>query len=497
MKTNRRKFLKTSFATVAGLTAAGKNIAFDRSSRIIGANDSINVAVIGVRGHGKTHISAYKNEPNVNIYAICDVDEFYLNEQLNELSKENIKARGYNDLRELFANKDIDAVSVATPNHWHSLATVWACQAGKHVCVEKPVSHSIWEGRKMVEAARKYDRMVQADLDSRSNLAYDEAFDYMHKEMGKILLVRIVNYKRRKSIDKIFGPGTIPAKVDYNLWTGPRSITPQSRKNLHYDWHWQWATGNSEIGNNGPHQLDICRWGLRKQNLPKSVFSFGGRYGYIDDGETPNTQVVWYDYDGIPVIYDSRGLGQNPDTDSMDGITINTATGKKIKHPYKGGANCSIAFVCENGYIYETTLFDNDGNKVKDFKKEGIGGPQANFIHALRTGNLDDLKTDIEEGHLSTSLCHMGNISYQVGELHPVEELISTIKDNKYLYQVYQDMDEHLLKHGIDLKKEQVIIGKQLTMDSKTERFIGEHSTIANFFIKDIYREPFIIPNQV
>jgi len=230
METNRRKFLKTGLVSLAGLALAGKNVAYDRYSRIIGANDSINVAVIGVRGHGKTHIRPYKNEPGVNIVALCDVDEFYLNQQLNELKKENINARGYRDLRELYENKDIDAVSIVTPNHWHSLATVWACQAGKHVCVEKPVSHSIWEGRKMVEAARRYDRMVQADLDSRSSLAYDDAFDYMHKEMGKIMLVRIVNYKRRESIGKLFGPGTIPATIDYNLWTGPRSITPLQKK---------------------------------------------------------------------------------------------------------------------------------------------------------------------------------------------------------------------------------------------------------------------------
>ena len=497
MRTNRRKFLKTSFALAAGISVAGKNIVFDKASRIIGANDSINMAVVGVRGHGKTHIRAYKNEPNVNIIALCDVDEFYLNKQLSELKKENIIARGYKDLRELYENKDIDAISVATPNHWHSLATVWACQAGKHVCVEKPVSHSIWEGRKMVEASRKYDRMVQADLDSRSDLAYDEAFDYMHKEMGKIMLVRIVNYKRRKSIGKLFGPGIIPATIDYNLWTGPCSITPLQRKKLHYDWHWQWATGNGELGNNGPHQLDICRWGLRKKNMPKSVFSFGGRYGYVDDGDTPNTHVVFYDYDGIPVIYDSRGLGENPQTDNMDGLTIYSATGKKIKHPYTGTANCSIAFICEKGYLYGTSLYDNDGNKIKDFKKEGIEGPQANFIHALRTGKRGDLKTDIEEGHISNSLCHMGNISYQIGEQHPVEELITIIKNYPYLYQVYLDMVEHLQKHGVDLQKEQIIIGKKLTMDSKTEYFTGNDSPIANLFVKDNYREPFVIPDRI
>jgi len=497
MAINRRCFVKSTLATAAAVALTEPEFAFGRPARVVGANERINVAVIGLRSQGVLHINAYKKIPNVNILALCDVDTLFLDAQLNMLKKDNIIANGYKDLRQLFENKDVDAVSVVTPNHWHSLATIWACQAGKHVCVEKPVSHSIWEGRKMVEAARKYDRLVQADFDSRSNLAHEAAFDYMHKEMGKILMVRIVNYKRRKSIGKLIGPGTIPATVDYDLWTGPGSMKPLLRENLHYDWHWQWATGNSELGNNGPHQLDLCRWGLQKDHLPKTVFSFGGRYGYSDDGEVPNTHVVHYDYDGIPVIYESRGLGETPGSDNMDGITVYTATGKRITHPYKGNANCSIAFICEQGYIYQTTLYDNDGNKVKDFSKEGLGGPQANFIHALRTGKQENLKSDIEEGHLSTSICHMGNISYQVGEQHPVTELIEKIRDNKHLYQVYLEMEEHLKKHGVDLAKEQIIVGKPLTIDSRTERFTGAHSTMANLFIKDTYREPFIIPNQI
>lgn len=181
----------------------------------------------------------------------------------------------------------------------------------------------------------------------------------------------------------------------------------------------------------------------------------------------------------------------------MDGITVYTASGKKIKHPYSGSANCVIAFICENGYLLGTTLFDNNGVKVKDFKKSGFGGPQDNFINALRTGKRDDLKTDIEEGHLSACISHMGNISYQVGTLQPVKELIRQINGNSYLYQVYKDMKEHLEKHGVDLNKEKVIVGKQLTMNSQNERFEGEHSELANLFIKGNYREPFIIPDNV
>lgn len=497
MKTKRRQFIKTGIASTAGVVFAGNTLAFNSSSGIMGSNDTVNVAVIGVKGHGITHINAYKNNPKVKIVALCDVDSHYLNMRLNDLRKENINAKGYKDLRALFEDKNVDAVSIATPNHWHALATVWACQAGKHVCVEKPVSHSIWEGRKMVEASRKYNRLVQADLDTRSNLGYDEAFDYMHKEMGKVLLVRIVNYKRRKSIGKIMGPGIIPHTLDYNIWTGPNSMKPLLRENLHYDWHWQWATGNSELGNNGPHQLDTCRRGLRKKSLPGKVFSFGGRYGYQDDGETPNTQVSWYDYDGIPVIYDSRGLGETPGTDNMDGINIYTATGKKINHPYTGTANCSIAFICENGYLYEMSLYDNDGNKVKDFTTNRVMGPQDNFINAIRNNDRNDLKIDILEGHLSATLSHMGNISYQTGSGHNIEEFEKIIKDYSYLFNVYKDMKEHCEKHSIDFNKEKIIFGKELSFNSTREQFEGDHSEVANLFVKDIYREPFVIPEKV
>ena len=379
---NRRNFIKTTLAGSAGLALS--RYAFGTPQHpIIGANDRINVAVIGVGGHGRTHISAYKKQPgDVRIAALCDCDSAYLNRELAALEKDNIKATGYKDLRKLYENKDIDAVSIVTPNYWHALATVWACQAGKHVCVEKPVSHCVWEGRKMVEAARKYNRLVQADLDIRSLNSWAAAIDYMQKNLGKVQYVRIINYKRRKSIGKIMGPGKVPDTCDYNLHSGPIAMMPLPRQNLHYDWHWQWHTGNAEIGNNGPHQLDICRWALGKTNLPRAVFSFGGRFGYIDDGNVPNTQVAWYDYDGIPLIYDSRALGERAGVDNMDGFKGQTATGKQIHHPYKGDANCSIFFFCEKGYLTGSSIYDNDGVLVKSFNESSVG-PQFNFVKAL------------------------------------------------------------------------------------------------------------------
>ena len=496
MKIYRREFIKKSIAGGAGLLLSHRVFGTPQHP-IKGANDRINVAVIGVRGIGTSHISSYRRQPDdVRLVALCDCDTECLDRELERLDKDNIKALGYQDLRKLYENKDIDAVSIGMPNYWHALATVWACQAGKHVCVEKPVSHSIWEGRKMVEAARKYNRMVQADLDTRSNSSVEAAIDYMQKNMGKVLYVRIVNYKRRESIGKIMGPGIIPKTCDYNLHSGPVPMMPLPRKELHYDWHWQWYTGNGELGNNGPHQLDFCRWALGKSNLPRKVFSFGGRFGYIDDGNVPNTQVAWYDYDGIPVIYDSRALGERAGIDNMDGFTGYTATGKKVHHPYKGNANCSIYIFCEKGYLTGNSIFDNDGVLVKNFDEPRVG-PQFNFIKALKSGKKEDLKTDILEGHLSAIISHIGNISYQTGYRAGLAELRKTAGEYKYLDNVLLGFEEHLRLNGLDPEKEEIYLGTDLQFDSQTERFTGVHSDIANLFLKDSYREPFVIPENV
>ncbi|MDR2038374.1 MAG: Gfo/Idh/MocA family oxidoreductase [Bacteroidales bacterium] len=496
MMNSRRQFVKNMGIGSAGLILSDISMA-SGIKNFMGANDTINVAVVGVNGHGITHINAYKKMEKVRIAVICDADSAVLDKIVSNLSNEGIKVKAYKDIRKLYEDKDIDAVSIVTPNHWHALATVWACQAGKHVCVEKPVSHSIWEGRKMVEAARKYKRLVQADLDSRSNMNLDAGIKYMQQNLGKVLLVRIMNYKRRTSIGKIMGPGNIPSTVDYDLWTGPSPAQPLPRKKLHYDWHWQWLTGNSELGNNGPHQLDICRWALGKSTLPRSAFSFGGRYGYNDDGETPNTQVAVFDYDGTPVIYDSRGLGEKTGIDNMDGAVIYSAAGKRIFHPYKGTANCVVYFICEKGILSGNTVYDNDGNVIKTFREQGSTGPQFSFIKALRSNKIEDLKTDILEGHLSAAISHMGNISYQLGQKEPVGKIKELVKSNPYLEQVCNEMEKHLLANDIDLNKESLFIGPTLFMDSKSERFTGVNSEKANMFVKDTYRYPYIIPDKI
>src|SRR6185295_851673 len=302
----RRTFLKDSF-----LTAAALSVPVHSWGRVIGANDDIRIAIIGFNGRGKDHIEGIRKLPGVRIVALCDVDRTVLEREAQKLRDNSQPVETYTDVRRLLENKDVDAITTATPNHWHSLIAVWACQAGKDVYVEKPVSHNVWEGRKIVEAARKYKRIVQTGTQSRSSTGLKEAIHYLHEgQLGKIKLVRGLCYKRRPSIGKVDGKQPVPQGVDLDLWCGPAPLNdePLMRKKFHYDWHWIWATGNGDLGNQGIHQMDISRWALGVDHLSPRVWSLGGRFGYVDDGQTPNTQIVYHDYNKAPLIFEVRGL---------------------------------------------------------------------------------------------------------------------------------------------------------------------------------------------
>jgi predicted dehydrogenase len=491
-KITRRDFMKSSMA--AGLALA---VPF---SRVRGANDDIRVAVVGFRGHGRTHINAYLKIPGVRVVALCDADRAVLGRGVAEFKARNEKVDAYIDIRKLLEDKDIDAVSTATPNHWHSLVAVWACQAGKDVCVEKPVSHNIFEGRKMVEAARKYKRIVQADLDLRSSEGLVEAVRCIQRgELGNILVVRGFCYKRRKSMGKVSGPQKVPESVDYNLWCGPAPKGPLMRKNLHYDWHWVWATGCGEIGNNGPHQLDVCRWVLGRNELPRRVMSIGGRFGYDDDGETPNTQIAIYDYEPVPIIYEVRGLPTHKGSPAMDIYCAVSATGVFIRSGQPGPSpNTGVVVQCEDGYADLTNgvFYDNKGKEIKRFKADSLG-PQANFIKAVRSRKISDIRTDILEGHLSTALCHMGNISYRIGAESSNEQIKEIIKGDKDSLEAFERFQGHLRANGVSLEETPAVLGPWLRMDSSKERFFGRFSRRANRLLSRKYRKPFVVPEQV
>ncbi len=488
----RRDFMKSSMA-------AGFSLALP-FSRVRGANDDIRAAVVGFRGHGRTHINAYLKIPGVRVVALCDADKDILARGLKESKARNQKIDAYTDVRKLLENKDIDVVSTATPNHWHALLTVWSCQAGKDVCVEKPVSHNIFEGRKMVEAARKYNRIVQADLDLRSNEGLTEAVRYIQQgQLGNIVVVRGFCYKRRISMGKVSGPQKVPESVDYNLWCGPAPFVPLMRKNLHYDWHWVWATGCGEIGNNGPHQLDVCRWVLGQSKLPKRVMSIGGRFGYEDDGQTPNTQIAIFDYEPAPIIYEVRGLPAMKGDSNMNIFRAASTSGVVMRSGRPSPSpNTGVVVQCQDGYIDLTGLaaYNNNGKEIKRFKSSS-SGPQASFIKAVRSRKIADIRTDILEGHLSTSLCHMGNISYRIGTESSNEQIREVIRGDKDTLEAFERFQVHLSANGVNLNKTPAVLGPWLRMNSKKERFFGKFSRRANKLLTRDYRKPFIVPEQI
>ncbi len=489
--TSRRSFLTSSVAGGVALSMASSKASADTSSRPLGANDAVRVAIIGMHSKGKHHIQMYHDTPGVRIAALCDVDRDVLNEEVQHFTDRGEKVDAYVDARRMLEDKDIDAVSIATPNHWHSLLAIWACQAGKDVYVEKPVSHNIWEGRQLVEAARKYDRIVQAGTQTRSDQATIDAFDYIQKgNLGKLLLARGFCYKRRPSIGKVNGPQPIPRNIDYDLWTGPAPLKPLKRENLHYDWHWVWSTGNGDIGNQGIHQMDMCRWALGQESLAPRVIALGGRYGYVDDGKTANTQIAFFDYKPAPLIFEVRGLPHEPGGETMDHYRT---------------VRVGIVLQCENGYYAGSSgggwAYDNQGKKIKQFTGTGMEDHVPNFIQAVRSRKRTDLNAEIREGHLSSALCHMANLSYRLGHRQAPDKVGQEVAFNADLAETYERFREHLKMNQVDLDKELVALGPWLEMDPSEEHFVGDGEWGAARWANELshppYREPFVVPEKV
>ncbi|MBN1124510.1 MAG: Gfo/Idh/MocA family oxidoreductase [Sedimentisphaerales bacterium] len=472
----RRSFLKS--------TAFGISAVLLPFSNVLGANDNIRLAVIGLHNQGSNHVNWFGRIPGVKIAALCDPDQAVLAREAKKFAERNETVATHTDLRRILDDTSIDAVVIAAPNHWHALATIWACQAGKDVYVEKPVCHNITEGRRMVEAARKYNRIVQSGMQRRSDSGLQEAIHYLQAgHLGKIILARGLCYVRRDSIGKIVGPQPIPDSLDYNLWTGPAPLAPLLRTRLHYDWHWVWPTGNGDLGNNGIHFMDVCRWVIGQQRLADRVYCVGGRFGYVDDGETPNTQVVMLEYDDAPpIVYEVRGLPRAKGDSAMD---------------HYRDIRIDVVIHCEGGYLAGGWIYDKDGKKVKAFPRDGGGGHHANFIQAIRSRKSSDLNADVLEGHLSSSLCHMGNISYRLGRQASVDEVRASYSDNSILQDCVERMESHLAANQVDLKITPRILGPLLACNSQTERFSGPLSKRANALLSREYRKPFMVPEQV
>jgi len=455
--TKRREFIKQSVLGTAGIAIGGMAFSARSYRSIQGANDRINIAVIGIRGQGGTHINSFgllNDSRNVRILMLCDVDEQYFPDRVKSvLNRTGVTPETVWDMRRVFDNKDIHAVSFATPNFWHALGTIWACQAGKHVYVEKPACHTVFEGRQMVKAARKYNVRVQCGMQNRSIRGVMEAIKFMHDGgIGEVFMAKGLCFKPRDSFG-IAPDGTPPASLHYDMWLGPAAWQPYNEKKTHYNWHWHWNTGGGDSANQGPHQFDIARWGLNKNEHPVTIYSMGNIFG-IDpkecSQETPNTQTSVFKYkDGKILEFETRGRY----THSEAGLDI------RIGNMFYG----------TEGYV------EIDGGRWKAYRKRETepfagsgmaeekpadptfmappGGTEhyANFIDAIRAGNSESLHCDILEGNMSSALPALANISYKAG--------------------------------------------RQLTFDGTSEKFVKDKA--ADKLLTRVYRKPYVVPVEV
>ena len=442
---DRRTFIKKSGVVTAGAIISRPII--EQAFKLKSPNDTIYVAVIGLRNRGKDHYRALVQIPNVKIATLCDIDQRLFPEAVAEVEKlTGYKPATETEYRKVLDDKNIDAVTIATPNHWHALQTIWACQAGKHVYVEKPVSHTIVEGRKMVEAARKYNRVVQTGTQGRSSIAVRQAMKFIHEGgLGDIYMTKGLCLKPRGSIGHVQN-SSVPEGVNWDAFLGPAPYRPFNENRFHYKWHWFWDTGNGDLGNQGPHQTDIARWALNKLTHPVRIQGMGNFFIWDSDQETQNVQHVNFEYDdGTILQFEVRGLGTNAE----GGIRIgNLIFGSKgwINVNSEDEGDCHTHFsnitLQSSGFSSyseeDGPVFLNEDPATRD----SVINHFTNFIDCVRSGRWQDLHADILEGHLSTSLSHLGNIACRLKRtLRFDPETETFIKDKKadtYLSKEYR-----------------------------------------------------------
>jgi len=487
----RRQFLGGTAAAVA----AGTFILGSSTRRVLGASNEIRVAIIGVGSQGSSHLGSYLGKEmrdlNVRLVAVADADQDHVSAAVDKATKAGLKVTGVQDMRKVFDMKDVDAIVTATPNHWHSLTSIWALQSGKDIYVEKPMSHDMFEGRKVVEAAAKTGKMVYVGTQNRSDEGRKAAYEWIWAgNIGKVVRGRAFCYKPRASIGKTEGPQPLPAGLDYDLWCGPAPKDPLRRKKLHYDWHWFWATGNGDIGNQGIHEMDKARWGVRATKIVRAM-GFGGRFGYDDDAETPNTETVFLETDTVPIIFEVRGLPARKPTAEEKSPPMDAYKGVRIGEIIE----------CEGGSYDGGWVYDNKGEKVKQFQRDSGKNHRVNFIKALRSRDPKDNMAPPLEGHRSALCFHAGNISYRVGKEMKQAELQEMFKADKVALECWERFQKHVNVNEADAAKWQPTVGPWLTFDPEAEKFTGTFADQANKYLKGPaggkYREPFVVPDKV
>ncbi|MEZ5301215.1 MAG: Gfo/Idh/MocA family oxidoreductase [Verrucomicrobiales bacterium] len=476
--TNRRRFLQKSLLAAGGtaLISGTKS-----SARVIGANDTIRIAVAGVNGRGTSHIGGWTGQKNVEIAYLIDPDQKVLDKRVDDLNKKGHKVKGLTDVRKALEDPSLDAISIATPNHWHSLMTIWAAQAGKHVYVEKPMSHDIYEGRICVEAQEKYGVVIQHGTQSRS----DAKIAALHEAIkagkwGKLKISYGYCCKPRGGIGTK-APKAPPENLDWSLWKGPAVIDQYHDNFVHYNWHWFWKTGNGDLNNQGTHQLDIARWAIDDdQTHPVRAMAIGGRFQWGDQGETPNTMFGMAEYpNGQQVFFNVRNVNYK-------------GYERQVENEY---------YFEDGGKIIRYKYYPKGSDKGEDVKLEGghvtPGGNWGSFIAAIRAGKPEMANGNVYDAHYGCVLGHVMNNSYRLGEQVPFNEKAGRFGDNKDAAEHFGRLHEIMAKGvGVPEDGNHYTVGPWLTFDPKTERHTGEHADKANALLRDPNNAGFQVPDS-
>jgi predicted dehydrogenase len=479
---SRRTVIKAAAATAVlpWFTISGTKA----SGRVIGANDTIRVGVAGINGRGGAHIDGLA-QPNVLITHLIDPDSSLFESRTKTVAGRfgGKEPTCVQDVRQVLDDKSIDAITVATTNHWHSLITIWACQAGKDVYVEKPISHNVFEGRQCVEAAKKYNRVVQHGTQNRSSEGKAREIAIVQSgKYGKLLVSKGYCCKPRWSIG-FKEVETPPKTLDWNIWLGPAPMQDFHRNLVHYNWHWFWDTGNGDIGNQGVHEMDIARWAIKDATLPTKVYSLGGRFlpDGPDQGQTPNMQLAVMEFGDVLLVFEVRGL-----------------VGKKESPDYPSQV--------ENEY-YTTDGVIRGGKFYKDGKGEGEkisggddarvapGGAFGAFINAIRSRKPQDNNCDAEVAHYSAACCHLPNVSYRLGAKVSLDAVAGASGKQAQVKEAFEKIRDNSKAVGVKLADGDYTLGATLTFDPAREKFTGDGAEAANKLLTRPYREPFVVPD--
>jgi predicted dehydrogenase len=474
---SRRTFLLSAAAGASALALPAR--------RVLGANDAINLGFIGVGDRGAFSAKWFGGIPGVRVAAVCDPDE----QRMAAAQAQFPQARAIKDLRKLLDDKAIDAVVISTCNHWHALAAVWACQAGKDVYVEKPLAQTVWEGRRIVEAARKYGRIVQGGTQQRSCPAQPKIRELVRSgKLGRMLWIRGNRYGLREGIGKRSTPLAPPPSVDYDLWLGPARDLPIHREKFHYDWHWSWNTGSGELGNWGVHVLDDIRNVLSDRcTLPRRVLAGGARLLWSDAGETPNVHFVYYDTGIVPVIF---ALSNLP---SKAGVKA---------EPHFRGIRSGFVIQFEDGYYAGGRgggwSYGNDGKRLEQFDGDGGEAHAKNFVEALRRRDPKVLNAPVEQTHYSSCWSHLANIAYRLGAGYERGRAMEIASDFAPWADTLDGFRAHVEANGVDPAMSDFRLSGVLEIDPAQETFAGPSATPqALALLSREYREPFVVPAVV